>query len=56
MTEQYGPKKMGARADQPVCILCRKPIQPRETYHYLTRKRKKYLHTYCYAKEVARHD
>ena len=58
MAEQEWPKRMNLKPNlqQPVCILCRKPIQVGELYHYLTRKGRKFLHTECYEKEMVRHD
>ena len=58
MTEQQWPKKMRVwpSGEQPFCILCRKPIHCGEKYHYLTRRRSKYLHADCYEKELTRHD
>ena len=58
MAEQEWPKVMKEKPNgvQPVCILCRKPIQGGEKYHHLTRKGRKYLHAKCYEKEMARHD
>ncbi len=34
------------------CVVCRKPIEPGQLYHYVTHKGRKYVHVKCYEKEV----
>lgn len=44
-------------ADWPIhCVVCRKPIEAGQLYHYVTHKGRKYVHVKCYEKEVRGHD
>ncbi len=34
------------------CVVCRKPIEDGQLYHYVTHRGRKYVHVECYEKEV----
>lgn len=52
------PKRMGLRADQPVCERCRETIHPRDLYHYIKPKRARmlYYHAKCWTKEMLKNE
>lgn len=51
------PKVRTSRHADPIyCVMCRKPIEAGQLYHYVTHKGRKYVHVDCYKKEVRGHD
>lgn len=46
------PRMRTPRQPTAYCVVCRRPIEPGQLYHYVTYKGRKYLHAGCYAEEV----
>ena len=55
MASNDWPKRRTERQDGTgtiYCVVCRKPIEAGQLYHYITHKGRKYVHVKCYEKEV----
>ena len=56
MASNDWPKRRTERQDTIHCVVCRKPIEAGQLYHYITHEGRKYVHVKCYEKEVQGHD